>query len=106
GVNYEPNSFGGPAEAAEYREPPLRLHGDADRYDHREGNEDYRQAGNLFRLMNTEEKGQLIGNIVTAMASIPQPIQIRQLGHFLKADPEYGAGVAAGLGIALSEVQG
>ncbi|MHB8247739.1 MAG: catalase [Acidithiobacillus sp.] len=106
GVNYEPNGFGGPAEAAEYREPPLRLHGDADRYDHREGNEDYRQAGNLFRLMNTEEKGQLIGNIVTAMASIPQSIQIRQLGHFLKADPEYGAGVAAGLGIALSEVQG
>lgn len=105
GVNYEPNSFGGPAEASEYREPPLRLHGDADRYDHREGNEDYSQAGNLFRLMNTEEKGQLIENIVAAMASIPQSIQIRQLGHFLKADPEYGAGVAASLGIPLSEVQ-
>ena len=105
GVNYEPNSFSGPAEASEYREPPLRLHGDADRYDHREGNEDYSQAGNLFRLMNTEEKGQLIENIVAAMASIPQSIQIRQLGHFLKADPEYGAGVAASLGISLSEVQ-
>ncbi len=105
GVNYEPNSFSGPAEASEYREPPLRLHGDADRYDHREGNEDYSQAGNLFRLMNTEEKGQLIENIVAAMASIPQSIQIRQLGHFLKADPEYGAGVAASLGIPLSEVQ-
>ena len=29
---YEPNSFNGPAEAPEFREPPLRISGDADRY--------------------------------------------------------------------------
>ena len=49
-VNYEPNSFGGPIESG-HVEPPLRIDGDADRYDHRVGNDDYSQAGDLFRLM-------------------------------------------------------
>ena len=30
--------------------------------------------------------------------------QVRQIGHFLLADPDYGRRVAEGLGIALSEV--
>ena len=34
-VNYEPNSFGGPKEDPAFREPPLHITGDADRYDHR-----------------------------------------------------------------------
>jgi catalase len=38
-VNYEPNSFGGPQQSAAYREPPLHISGDADRYDHRAGND-------------------------------------------------------------------
>ena len=36
-VNYEPNGFGGAAEDPKFKEPPLRICGDADRYDHREG---------------------------------------------------------------------
>jgi catalase len=49
---YEPNSMGGPGQAADFREPPLRISGDADRYDHREGNDDYSQPRALFRLMD------------------------------------------------------
>lgn len=30
---------------------------------------------------------------------MPRAIQIRQIGHFLKANPAYGEGVANGLGI-------
>jgi catalase len=45
-VNYEPNSFGGPVEDNHFKEPPLQISGDADRYDHRVGNDDYTQAGN------------------------------------------------------------
>lgn len=102
-VNYEPNSFGGPVQAAEFREPPLRISGDADRYDHRTGNDDYTQPGNLFRLMNTDEKTQLINAIVDAMRDVPRDIQLRQVGHFYKADPDYGAGVAQGLGLKLDD---
>lgn len=97
--NYEPNSFGGPTQDPSLREPPLRISGDADRYDHRVGNEDYSQPGNLFRLMNAEEKARLIGNLVRAMKNVPREIQLRQIGHFYRADPNYGRGVARGLGI-------
>ena len=47
---YEPNSFHGPAEAPEYREPPLRISGDANRYDHRAGNDDFSQPRALWQL--------------------------------------------------------
>ncbi len=49
---YERSSFNGPKEDKRYAEPPLPLHDDADRYNHRDGNDDYSQAGNLFRLFN------------------------------------------------------
>jgi catalase len=104
--NYEPNSFGGPVGDPSFKEPPLKISGDADRYDHREGNEDYSQAGNLFRLMSVDAKARLIGNIVAAMKSVPREIQLRQIGHFLKADRAYGEGVAKGLGIELAEALG
>jgi len=100
-VNYEPNSFNGPVEDPTFKEPPLKISGDVDRYDHREGNDDYTQAGNLFRLMKPDEKRRLIENIVNAMKSVPNEIQERQLGHFMKADPAYGEGVAKGLGLPL-----
>src|SRR5688572_22234582 len=47
-TNYEPNSQGGPKECPAFAEPPLKISGDADRYSHRSGNDDYTQAGNLF----------------------------------------------------------
>jgi catalase len=100
-VNYEPNSMGGPVEDPSVKEPPLKISGDVDRYDHRIGNDDYTQAGNLFRLMNAEQKRQLIQNLVSAMKSVPKEIQERQVAHFAKADPAYGEGVARGLGIAV-----
>ena len=96
---YQPNSFGGAADDASYREPPLRINGDADRYDHRVDSDYYTQAGNLFRLMDAAEQQRLIGNIVGAMQGVPRDIQERQVAHFTKADPTYGAGVAKGLDI-------
>ncbi|MDD4977399.1 MAG: catalase [Gallionella sp.] len=103
-VNYQPNSFGGPVDVAAYKEPPLRISGDADRYDHRAGNDDYQQAGALYRLMSAEQKRQLIANLVGALQGVPEFIQVRQLKHFYQADPAYGQGVAEGLGIALNKV--
>lgn len=103
-VNYQPNSFEGPTDEAKYQEPPLRISGDADRYNHRDGNDDFTQAGNLYRLMSADQKCQLISNLVGALTGVPKFIQVRQLAHFHKADAEYGKGVAAGLGIDMKEV--
>ena len=95
--NYEPNSLNGPKENPTYAEPPLRILGDAARYDHRAGNDDYKQAGDLFRLMKLDERVRLISNIVDSMKSIPPEIQSRQIAHFYKVDPDYGRSVEKGL---------
>ena len=100
------NSFGGPVEDAAFIEMPLALEGDADRYSHRDGNDDYSQVGNLFRLMAPDARQRLIHNIVEHMRSVPAEIQRRQIGHFQKADPAYGEGVAKGLGVEVGEAVG
>lgn len=102
GVIYEPNSFDGSAEAPEYKEPPLPLEAaDADRYNHRDGNDDYQQPGDLFRLMTPEQQGRLFQNVAAAMAGVPEFIVQRRLQHFTDADPAYGEGVAKALGVEL-----
>ncbi len=92
-VNYEPNSQGGPVEDPSFKEPPLKISGDADRYDHREGNDDYTQPGNLYRLLPQDEKDRLHKALANAMRGVRQDIVERQLGHFAKADPAYAEGV-------------
>ncbi|MBN2492417.1 MAG: catalase, partial [Planctomycetes bacterium] len=97
-VNYEPNSRGGPVENPRMKEPPLTLEGAADRYDHREGNDDFTQAGNLYRLMPAAERKRLHAALARAMQGVPAEIVERQLEHFAKADPAYAAGVKKALG--------
>jgi len=105
-INYEPNSFGGPAENPAYRERWQAIAGSVGRYDHRVDEDYYTQPGNLFRLMTANEKKRLIGNIVASMQSVPQRIQELQIQHFYKADPAYGEGVAKGLGLDVSKIEG
>ena len=47
------------------------------------------------------EKERLFKNIAAAMAGVPEEIVRRQIAHFSKADPAYGAGVAKALGFNL-----
>jgi catalase len=99
--NYEPNSFGGPKEDRRFVESPYKIDGDAGRYDHREGNDDYQQAGDLFRLLSPTDKDHLIHNIALAMKGVPEVIIKLQLTHFATADPDYGSRVAEALGVAM-----
>ena len=101
-VHYEPNSFGGPQQDPAAAEPALPLRGAADRYDHRIGNDDYSQAGDLFRLMDDGARTRLLDNIAGSMRTVPEAIQRRQIAHFAKADPAYGAGVAERLGLTVA----
>ena len=68
-------------------------------YDHRDGSDDYSQAGNLFRLFDAGQKQRLFENIAAAMQGVPQVIQYRQIGLFAKCDPAYGTGVAKALNL-------
>ena len=101
---YEPNSFHGPVESGSHVEPPLKIYGDADRYSHREGNDDYRQPGDLFRLTAPDARKRLMDNIAEAMQSVPPEIVKRQIAHFHKCDPNYGMGVATRMGLSDSDL--
>ncbi len=95
---YEPNSFGGPAQNPAVAEPPLRLSGEAARYDHRLGNDDFSQPRALFNLFDQAQKQRLFENLAAAMASVPDFIVERQLALFDKVHADYGAGVRRALG--------
>jgi catalase len=97
-VNYEPNSFDGPVEDGNFKEPGLKISGVVDRYDHRKGNDDYTQAGNLYRLMPQAERDRLHHAIAGAMTGVPKEIIERQLIHFGCADKAYTEGVKKALG--------
>jgi catalase len=94
---YEPNSFGGPVEQPSAKEPPLRISGDADRYNHRIGNDDYGQPRALFNLFDAGQKARLFSNIAAAMGGVPGVIVERQLAHFKLVHPDYEAGVRQAL---------
>ena len=97
---YEPNSFNGAVQDERYKEPPMEISSEAaDRYNHRDGNDDYRQPGDLFRLMSRESRERLFNNYADAMAGVPVEIIKRQVAHCYKADPAYGEGLAARMGL-------
>ncbi len=98
--NYEPNSFGGPTADPAFREPPLKISGDAARYEQKRGvDDDYVQPGNLYRLMPEDGQRRLVANIVGSLKNAPKAIQARMVEHLRRADAEYGACVARGLGL-------
>jgi catalase len=100
-VNYEPNSFGGPTQRKQYEEPAYALAGATGRYAQKTyRNDEYTQPGDLYRLMKQEEKDRLVDTLVDHLGSVPREIQIRQIGHFSRADADLGTRLARGLGIA------
>ena len=103
-LGYEPNSYGEWQQQPEFAEPPLRLEGDADHWNHREDTDYYSQPGKLFRLITADKKELLFANTARAIGGAPREIQIRHIDNCLKADPAYGKGVAKALGIPLGEL--
>jgi len=105
-LSYEPNGYGEWQDQPQLKEPPLPLYGPADNWNFREDDDDYyTQPGKLFRLMNPEQKEALFCNTARAMGDCPREIKIRHIGNCLKADPDYGKGVAAAMNIPLDEVK-
>ena len=98
-VNYEPNSFGGPKQDPAFKEPPLKISGNADAYDQPITDDDFIQPGNLYRLMSSDERDRLVENLVNSLKTVPKFIQERMLAHFLKADATWGERIKKGLGL-------
>ena len=98
--NYEPNSFGGPVQTNRPVWAPLEVSGLAG--SHAPGNhpedDDFVQAGALYRLMQMDEKERLIANIAASLSRVSRnDIIDRSIAHFRRADTEYGERVARAL---------
>ncbi|MEE9405019.1 MAG: catalase [Algisphaera sp.] len=98
--NYYPNTREEVADDTAYNECPMPL-GDvvADRYDSREGHDDFTQAGMLWNLFDEDAKKRCVSAIVGGLGNARKEVQMLQLCHFFRADAEYGKRVAAALGI-------
>lgn len=92
---YEPNSMGGAVQDPSQAEPPLKISGDADRYNHRDGNDDYAQPRALHDLMDDGQRARLYMNTAEAMAGVDDAIIDRALGHYDQISQAYGDGIRA-----------
>ena len=103
--HYEPNSLGLWQDQPQFKEPALALKGDAYQWDFREDDEDYfTQPGDLFRLMTSDKQKQLIENTARNMENVSKEIKIRHIKHCLKADKNYGTGLAQAMNIAMTDI--
>ena len=103
-VGYEPNSVGEWQQQPQYAEPPITLQGPGDHWNHREDTDYYSQPGKLFRLMSATQKALLFENTARSMGAAPREVKLRHIRNCAKADPAYGEGVAAALGIGMRDV--
>ena len=96
-VNYEPNSHNGPAETGAAYDLGYDVSGSVGPrglVKHRE-DDDYAQAGALYRVMKEDGRRRLIDNIAGSLAQVSrQDIIDRAIGHFRKADADYGQRLA------------
>ena len=103
--SYEPNSYGKWEEQKEQAMPPLKLEGDAYRYDYRQDDDQYYfQVAALFNIMTAEQKQVLFDNTARNMNGTTKEIQLRHITNCSKAHKDYGMGVAMALGIDFSEI--
>jgi len=106
GPNYYPNSFGGPLPDPQTAPPTFEVSGKAARQRYTHANDDFVQAGDLYRkVMTPEDRDHLIGNIAAHLGNAQKRIQLRQTALFYKADPDYGRRVAEQLGLDVREVE-
>lgn len=97
GVNFYPNdrvAEGAPAPVPEVAEPPMPLLGEAwvKAYDTQD-EDNFTQAGNLYRLMSDDQKNQLARNIAGGLIHAIPSVQERMLAQFAAADKDYAARV-------------
>jgi catalase len=91
--NYEPNSHDGPVESGEALDFPLSLSGSTGRValEHHAEDNDYVQAGALYRVMSEPERVRLVANIAGSLRAVKRDdVRGRAIEHFRRADADYG----------------
>jgi catalase len=91
--NYEPNSFGGPVQTDRPLWQPVPVTGDTGNHEapvHAQ-DDDFVQAGDLYRLMSQDEKGRLVDNLAQFISKVSRDdIAERAIDNFRQADDDFG----------------
>ncbi|QST01081.1 catalase [Pontibacillus sp. ALD_SL1] len=98
-VNYEPSSLNGLEESKRkesYYEPYAEGNLTKDSIDRRN---DFKQAGERYRLFEDWEREDLITNLVNSLKPCASHIQNKMIHLFSQCDEDYGKRVADGLGL-------
>jgi catalase len=91
--NYEPNSYDGPAQSNAPVYAPIEVHGltGSQPWERHPEDDDFVQAGSLYRVMSEEAKNHLIDNIAGQLACVSRnDVVERSISYFRKADADYG----------------
>ena len=93
-ANFYPNdrsAQGAPVPKPETAEPAMPLEENAwlQRYDTTD-EDNYSQAGSLYRLMSDSQKEQLVSNIAGGLKQATSSVQQRMVEHFTRCDDDYG----------------
>jgi catalase len=96
-VNYEPSTLGGLREApkpGKDHEPSYNARKIRKKIE-RQNN--FKQAGERYRMFEDWERDDLINNLVNTLAPVQKHIQDKMIGLFNQCDEDYGRRVAEGL---------
>lgn len=97
--NYEPNSFNGPVQSSDELYGGVSVSGLTGHYTQAPREvDDFKQAGDLYRLQPKDARQRLIDNIAVSLAQVTRDdIIARSIEHFRKADAELGTRIAEGV---------
>jgi catalase len=97
--NFYPNeSVDAPKPNSELTEPPMPILGEAwVKAYNTEHDDNFSQAGALYRLMSDDQKEQLTGNIAGGLKQATKVVQEKMLAQFSAADADYGKRIKAKL---------
>ncbi len=96
--NYEPNSYDGPAQTDTPLAAAFAVSGHTGTHAApvHVKDDDFFQAGELYRLMAQDEQSRLVANIAGSLAQVTRDDVIeKNLAHFHSADQDYGRRVEA-----------
>ena len=96
-IGYVPNSRNEWPDDPALNEPPLALDGAAAHWNHQTDADYFSQPAALFRLMDAAAQQRLFDNTARSIGAASDAVKKRHVANCSRADPAYGAGVAAAL---------
>ncbi|MEG1166127.1 MAG: catalase, partial [Oscillospiraceae bacterium] len=106
-VAYTPNGYGQWSAQPDVMEPPLNISGAVYAFDPKDDptDDNFKQGGELFRLMTEDKKQLLIHNTACDIAPVDEKIKYRHAVHCYLADEDYGRRIADALKLSFDKVK-